>query len=336
MSIKILGIESSCDDSSMAILENGHILTNLTYTQKIHEKYGGVVPEWASRKHMEAIIPLLNETLEAASVRLEDLNAIAVTQGPGLMGSLMVGIGFAKGLSLGLNIPLIAVNHLEAHITSLMIDDPKPEFPFLCLTISGGHTQLVLVYDIGQMELLGTTIDDAAGEAFDKIGKHLGLPFPGGPYLDKLARTGKPIYKFPITKLDNYNYSFSGIKTSVLYFLRKKLAENPNFIQENLEDLCASVQHTIIEILCIQLIEVSKKYKIKNIGIAGGVSANSGLRNKLQELQMEYGWNVYFPQFQYCTDNAAMIAMVAYFKFIKNEFSKDNFEAMARYPLVNL
>lgn len=333
MSLKILGIETSCDDSSIAVLSDQDILANITYTQKIHQKYGGVVPEWASRKHLEAMVPLMQEVLETSGISIHELNAIAITQGPGLMGSLLVGIGFAKGLSLSTGLPLISVNHLEAHVMSLLIDEPKLTFPFICLTVSGGHTQLILVKDIGDLTVLGSTIDDAAGEAFDKIGKLLGLPFPGGPHLDKLAQSGEVKFKFPVTKLKNHNFSFSGLKTAVLVFLQKNLKENPNFISENLNDLCASVQDSIIQMLCIQLIDLSKKYKITNIGIAGGVSANQGLRQRINQLKGSLNWKVKFPQLQYCTDNAAMIATVGYYKYLKNDFAPINFSALSRFPI---
>ncbi|MEP7197368.1 MAG: tRNA (adenosine(37)-N6)-threonylcarbamoyltransferase complex transferase subunit TsaD [Saprospiraceae bacterium] len=333
MSIKILAVETSCDDSSMAVLEDGKILANVIYTQKIHEKYGGVVPEWASRKHLEAMIPLLEETFEKAQCELKDMDAIAVTQGPGLLGSLMVGIGFVKGLSLGTKLPMIAVNHLEAHVLSLMIDDPKPSFPFICLTVSGGHTQILLVRDYNDMELIGSTTDDAAGEAFDKTGKLLGLPYPAGPYIDKLAKDADPKFKFPISNLPGYQFSFSGIKTSVMYFLKKNLHEDPEFINKNLPELCASIQFSIVEMLCLKLIAVAKDYKINNIGVAGGVSANSGLRNRLHGLAKTHGWNLYFPQLQYCTDNAAMISTVAYYKYQRKDFAQIDFEALARYPI---
>ncbi|NOT38403.1 MAG: tRNA (adenosine(37)-N6)-threonylcarbamoyltransferase complex transferase subunit TsaD [Saprospiraceae bacterium] len=331
MSIKILGIETSCDDSSMSVLEDGKILSNVIYSQKIHEKYGGVVPEWASRKHVEAIVPLFHETLERASSNLDQFNAIAVTQGPGLIGSLMVGIGFAKGLSLSTGLPLITVNHLEAHVISLLIDEPRPSFPFICLTVSGGHTQLLIVRGFNDMELIGSTIDDAAGEAFDKTGKLLGLPYPAGPHMDKLAAQGKPVFTFPISNLPEYNFSFSGIKTSVLYFLKKKLEEDPYFISKHLNDICASIQHSIIEMLLIKVKKLSDETGITQIGIAGGVSANSGLRNKLNELSVKLKWDVYYPQLQYCTDNAAMIAYVAYHKFLQKDFATADFEAKARF-----
>lgn len=333
MPINIFGIETSCDDSSMSVLQDGKILSNVSFSQKIHEKYGGVVPEWASRKHMEAMVPLFLETLEKSSINIDELSAIAVTQGPGLIGSLMVGIGFAKGLSLSTKLPLITVNHLEAHVLSLMIDPPVPPFPFICLTVSGGHTQLIIVHDIHKMEVLGSTIDDAAGEAFDKTGKLLGLPYPAGPHMDRIASTGNPVFSFPISNLKDYNFSFSGIKTSVLYFLRKKLEEDPEFITKNLANICSSIQYSIIEMLMIKIKKLSSESGIKNIGIAGGVSANSGLRQSLKSSADELGWNIYYPQLQYCTDNAAMIAKVAYYKYLKSDFAKPDFAAMPRYSI---
>ncbi|MFN8280575.1 MAG: tRNA (adenosine(37)-N6)-threonylcarbamoyltransferase complex transferase subunit TsaD [Saprospiraceae bacterium] len=333
MSHLILAIESSCDDSSMAILRDDQVLANLTFDQKIHQKYGGVVPEWASRQHFEAMLPLYQEVCQQAGIRAGELNAIAVTQGPGLMGSLVVGLGFAKGLCLGLGIPLLPVNHLEAHVMSLLIDEPRPAFPFLCLTVSGGHTMLVLVRGIGEMELLGTTIDDAAGEAFDKIGKMLGLTFPGGPEIDRLAAQGQAVFKFPVSKAGGHNFSFSGLKTSVLYFLKKMTAEDPDFIHKNLQNLCASAQATIIEMLTRSLMGLAKEMNISQIGIAGGVSANRGLRNRMAELSEKHGWQVYFPALQYCTDNAAMIGITAWHKFQGQVASGLDVSALARYPL---
>jgi N6-L-threonylcarbamoyladenine synthase len=329
----LLGIESSCDDTSMAVLVDGVVASNVTYNQAIHAKYGGVIPEWASRKHMEAVVPVLEEAMKNANCQLKDLDGIAVTRGPGLMGSLVVGLCFAKGLSLSLDIPLIEVNHLEAHVLSLLIEDPKPSFPFLCLTVSGGHTQLVVVKDYDQLEVIGKTLDDAAGEAFDKTGKLLGLTYPAGPEMDKLADLGQPIFKFPVSKMKELDYSFSGLKTSVLYFLQDRLKEDPSFIHHNLNDLCASIQHTIIEILCHQLVKASTQTGIKQIGIAGGVSANSGLRKKILALAEINGWEVFMPRMEYCTDNAAMIAMGGYHKWKKGIFAEDDIEPLARMPI---
>ncbi|HQX44087.1 MAG TPA: tRNA (adenosine(37)-N6)-threonylcarbamoyltransferase complex transferase subunit TsaD [Saprospiraceae bacterium] len=329
----LLGIESSCDDTSMAVLVDGKVASNVTYNQTIHAKYGGVIPEWASRKHMEAVVPVMEEALLTAKCSLQDLDGIAVTRGPGLMGSLVVGLCFAKGLSYSLDIPLMVVNHLEAHVLSLLIEEPKPEFPFLCLTVSGGHTQLVIVRDYDRLEVIGHTLDDAAGEAFDKTGKLLGLGYPAGPEMDKLARIGKPIFKFPISKMKGLDYSFSGLKTSVLYFLKDRLKEDPHFITDHLNDLCASIQYTIVEILCHQLVKASEQNGIKRIGIAGGVSANSGLREKLHALAQKHSWEVFMPKMEYCTDNAAMIAMGGFQKWKKGLFAEDDIEPLARMPI---
>ncbi|MDQ3142078.1 MAG: tRNA (adenosine(37)-N6)-threonylcarbamoyltransferase complex transferase subunit TsaD [Bacteroidota bacterium] len=333
MLICLLAIESSCDDTSIAILKDGKVLANIISTQKIHEKYGGVVPENASRQHMESMIPTLREALAKAQINLTEIQAIAVTRGPGLIGALVVGLAFAKGLSLALNIPLIEVNHLEAHVMSLFLNDRVPPFPFLCLTVSGGHTQLLKVTDHNTMYLLGQTLDDAAGEAFDKIGKLLGLPYPAGHHIDRLAKTGQPLFKFTLAKVAGLNYSFSGLKTSVLYFLQNKLKENKNFITENLNDLCASVQEAIITMLCVTLTKAAKQFHLTHIGIAGGVSANSRLRTKIQSLAEDNHWNIYIPQLEYCTDNAGMIAISAYYKFKKSEFADEKITALARYTI---
>lgn len=329
----ILGIESSCDDTSAAILKNDTVLANITANQSVHEKYGGVVPELASRAHQQNIIPVVDAALKKANMQLKDVDAIAFTRGPGLMGSLVVGCSFAKALALATNIPLIDVNHMHAHILAHFINEgvPVPGFPFICLTVSGGHTQLVQVDSPLELKILGTTIDDAAGEAFDKIAKILGLPYPGGPLVDKLAKEGNPLaFQFAEPKVDGYNFSFSGLKTSVLYRLQKEQKNNPDFIKENLNDLCASVQHTILSILFKQLKRVSKETGIKEIAIAGGVSANSGLRNQLLETGKELGWNVYIPKFEYCTDNAAMIAMAGKFQYDKGIFADQSVSAQAR------
>jgi N6-L-threonylcarbamoyladenine synthase len=319
--VTILGIESSCDDTSAAVYKNGKILANVIATQDIHRLYGGVVPELASRSHQEQIIPVVDRALQRANVKKEELDAIAFTNGPGLLGSLLVGVSFAKSLSMALHIPLIEVNHMQAHILAHFIDDPKPPFPFLCLTVSGGHTQIVQVNDYLDMQIIGTTKDDAAGEAFDKIAKMLGLGYPGGPQVDKLAQQGNPErFHFPDSKMEGLDYSFSGIKTSVLYFLNAETAKNPNFIQENLADICASVQTRIISILLSKVKRASNETGIKHIAIAGGVSANSELRKQLQLMAVKQKWETYIPQFQYCTDNAAMIAITGYFKYLKEEF----------------
>lgn len=329
----ILAIESSCDDTSVSIIHGGKILSNITASQLIHIKYGGVVPEAASRAHIAHILPIYQAALDRAGITQDLLNCIAVTRGPGLLGSLIVGVSFAKGLAMGLNLPLIEVNHLQAHVASLLIERDKPGYPFLCLTVSGGHTQLVLVNQNLDMEIIGSTIDDAAGEAFDKIGKLLGLDYPAGPILDKLAAKGQRKFSFPIAKTKNYNFSFSGLKTSVLYFLQKELKLNKNFINENIEDLCKSVQDIIIDNLCINIPTIMQEYKIKDIGIAGGVSANSGLRARMTTLAEQYGWNLMIPKFEYCTDNAAMIGYLAHHKYRLGLFSDDDFTPLARYPI---
>jgi N6-L-threonylcarbamoyladenine synthase len=319
--ISILAIESSCDETSASIIVNGKVLNNIVATQSVHEKYGGVVPELASRAHQENLIPVVHEALSTAGISKKELSAIAVTRGPGLMGSLLVGVSFAKAFAKALDIPLIDVNHMQAHVLAHFIEEPWPSFPFICLTVSGGHTQLVLVKDHLTMEVIGETQDDAVGEAFDKTAKLLGLPYPGGPLLDRHAKEGNPkAFTFPVTRMPGLNYSFSGIKTAVLYFLRDRLAENPNFITENLADLCASIQYTLVEMLLIKLKAAMKEYGITEVAIAGGVSANSGLRAALSALAQRKGWTLYVPEFEYCTDNAAMIAMAAHFKYLRGEF----------------
>lgn len=319
--INILAIESSCDETSASIISDGKILNNIVATQSVHEKYGGVVPELASRAHQQHLIPVIHEAIETSGLKKEDLSAVGFTRGPGLMGSLMVGVSFAKSFAYSLGIPLIDVNHMQAHILAHFIDDPKPQFPFICLTVSGGHTQLVLVKDYLDMEVVGETLDDAVGEAFDKTAKLLGLPYPGGPLVDKYAQEGNPeAYKFPVSEMPGLNYSFSGIKTAVLYFLRDQIKENPDFIDQNMADICASVQYTLIKMLMQKLKRAAREYKVKDIAIAGGVSANSGLRKELERLAGELKWKVYIPKFEYCTDNAAMIAMAAHYKYLKGEF----------------
>jgi N6-L-threonylcarbamoyladenine synthase len=332
-SILILGIESSCDDTSAAILKNDAILSNVTAGQKVHEEFGGVVPELASRAHQQNIIPVVEAAIKRANVELKDIDAIAFTRGPGLMGSLVVGTAFAKSLSLALNKPLLDVNHMHAHILAHFIDEGQemPEFPFLCLTVSGGHTQIVRVNSPLDLEIIGSTIDDAAGEAFDKIAKIIGLPYPGGPLVDKLAQEGNPTkFTFAKPQIADYNYSFSGLKTSVLYFLQKQLKENPNFIEENKADICASVQHTIIEILFKKIIKASTDLSINQIAIAGGVSANSGLRKRLIELGEEQKWKVFIPKFEYCTDNAGMIAIAGKFLYEAGIFADQSISANPR------
>ncbi len=333
----ILGIESSCDDTSAAIINGNKILSNIAANQTVHQEYGGVVPELASRAHQQNIIPVVEKSFTKANIQQKDISAIGFTRGPGLLGSLLVGTSFAKSLAMSLDVPLIEVNHLQAHILCHFIEDANPmppKFPFLCLTVSGGHTMIVLVKDYFDMEIIGKTIDDAAGEAFDKIGKIMGLDYPAGPIIDKLAKLGNPdAFTFGKPKLENYDYSFSGIKTSVLYFLQKQLKENPNFIQENVENLCASVQKTIIDVLMKKLEKAAKDYDVKDVAIAGGVSANSGLREAMQNNVEKLGWNVYIPKFEYTTDNAAMIAMVAKLKFERGEFTDLRTSATARYDM---
>lgn len=333
----ILGIESSCDDTSAAIINGNKILSNIAANQTVHQEYGGVVPELASRAHQQNIIPVVEKSFTKANIQQKDISAIGFTRGPGLLGSLLVGTSFAKSLAMSLDVPLIEVNHLQAHILCHFIEDANPmppKFPFLCLTVSGGHTMIVLVKDYFDMEIIGKTIDDAAGEAFDKIGKIMGLDYPAGPIINKLAKLGNSdTFTFGKPKLENYDYSFSGIKTSVLYFLQKQLKENPNFIQENVENLCASVQKTIIDVLMKKLEKAAKDYDVKEVAIAGGVSANSGLREAMQNNVEKLGWNVYIPKFEYTTDNAAMIAMVAKLKFERREFTDLRTSATARYDM---
>ncbi len=337
-SIIILGIESSCDDTAAAIIKDGKILANVVANQDVHIAYGGVVPELASRAHQQNIVPVVDAALKKAGISKNELSAIAYTNGPGLLGSLLVGSSFAKSVALGLKIPLIEVNHMQGHILAHFIAAPSeqkkaPSFPFLCLTVSGGHTQIVRVDDFLKMEVIGETIDDAAGEAFDKVAKMLQLPYPGGPLVDKYAQLGNPNrFVFPHPKVDALNFSFSGLKTSVLYFLQKELAKNPNFITENLNDICASIQKTIVDILIIKLKNAAKQTNINQIAIAGGVSANSELRKKLENLKNE-GCDVFIPKFEFCTDNAAMIAITGYFKFLQHQFSTQQSIPNARMKL---
>lgn len=327
----ILAIESSCDESSAAVIINGKLHSNIVATQLIHTEWGGVVPELASRAHQQYIVPVVMEALQKANITKNDLNAIAFTRGPGLLGALLVGTSFAKSLALGLNIPLIDVNHMQAHVLAHFIDDPAPKFPFLCLTVSGGHTQIVLVRAPLDMEIIGQTQDDAVGEAFDKTAKLLNLPYPGGPLIDKKAKEGNPErFEFPMVEMPGLNYSFSGIKTAFLYFLQRETRQNPDFIEENINDICASMQATLIRILLQKLRKAARQYKINEIAIAGGVSANSGLRSALQKMGETENWNIYIPQFQYCTDNAGMIAMAAHFKAEKGEFCSQEVSPMPR------
>ena len=339
--MNIVAIESSCDETSAAVLVNGQIRSNVIATQLIHEQYGGVVPELASRAHQQHILPVVERALTDANVMKNQLSAVAFTRGPGLLGSLLVGTSFAKALALGLDIPLIEVNHMQAHVLAHFIDDrtdryaeaarPKPLFPFLCLTVSGGHTQLVRVDGPLAMRVIGQTMDDAVGEAFDKSAKLLGLPYPGGPLIDKYAKDGNPLaFRFPMSEMPELNFSFSGIKTAILYFLRDNVKTNPNFITENLSDICASIQHTLVQMLLTKLKRAARETGIRDIAIAGGVSANSGLRTALKQLGAEVGWNVFIPHFDYCTDNAAMIAMAAQFKYEAGAFAGQDVSPLPR------
>ncbi len=332
MSITILAIESSCDDTSASIVKDGKVLSNIVASQEVHKKYGGIVPEVASRAHQENILPVVDVALTEAGVQKEELSAIAFTRGPGLIGSLIVGVSFAKSLAMSLDIPIIEVHHMQAHILAHFAEPPYPKFPFLCLTVSGGHTQVVKVTDYLEMELLGQTLDDAAGEAFDKTGKLLGLDYPAGPIIDQLAKKGQPVFDFPEPQIPGLNFSFSGLKTSILYFLKRNLKENPGFIKENLADICASVQDRIVSILINKLKKAAKQTEIKEIAIAGGVSANSQLREALEKTGTDLGWNTYIPQFEFCTDNAAMIGITAFYKYEKQAFTSMDVIPMARMP----
>jgi N6-L-threonylcarbamoyladenine synthase len=334
----ILGIESSCDETAAAVIKEGKLLANIVAGQDVHRQWGGVIPELASRAHQQNIVPVIDKTLKEAKILPSEIDGIAFTRGPGLLGSLLVGASFAKGFALALNKPLIEVNHMQAHILAHFIEagknHKKPEFPFLCLTVSGGHTQLVLVNDPKTFTVLGETIDDAAGEAFDKTAKILGLPYPGGPVVDKLAKEGNPLaYKFPVANVPGLNYSFSGLKTSVLYFVRDELKKDAQFLERNIADVCASVQHTIIKSLFLKLELAAKEHNVKDIALAGGVSANSGLRKALSELGEKNHWNIFIPPFEFCTDNAAMIAMAGYFKFLEKDFASQDVAPLPRYTL---
>ncbi len=335
--IYILSIESSCDDTAAAVLENGKVLSNVVARQAIHEQYGGVVPELASRAHQQNIVPVIDVALSKANINREQLNAVAFTQGPGLMGSLLVGSSFAKSMALALNIPLIAVNHMQAHILAHFIDEEgydKPQFPFLAMTISGGHTQIVTVKDFFNMEIIGETTDDAVGEAFDKSAKILGLPYPGGPLVDKYAQLGNPkAFAFTKPKVPGMDFSFSGLKTQILYFVQKNVALNPNFVEENMNDICASIQHTIINILMDKIKIAVKETGITQVAIGGGVSANSGIRNTLKEAEKKYGWKTFIPKFEYTTDNAAMIGIVGYQKYLQHMFNDASVTSKARIEL---
>lgn len=330
----ILGIESSCDDTSAAILKNSAILSNVIAGQKVHEQYGGVVPELASRAHQQNIIPVVDAAIKQAGISQDDIDAIAFTRGPGLLGSLVVGTSFAKAFALAHQIPLLDVNHMHGHVLAHFIDDEgkeKPTFPFLCLTVSGGHTQIVLVKGPLEMEVIGTTIDDAAGEAFDKTAKLLGFPYPGGPLIDKRAREGNPDrFHFAKPNMEGYNFSFSGLKTSILYFLQKEQRANPDFIQENEADICASVQRAILDMLFVKLEKAAIDFGITEIAVAGGVSANSGLRARMEAYRTSHGWNTYIPKFEYCTDNAAMIAIAGRYLYEAGIFADQSISASAR------
>ncbi|MEP5341748.1 MAG: tRNA (adenosine(37)-N6)-threonylcarbamoyltransferase complex transferase subunit TsaD [Algibacter sp.] len=335
--IYILGIESSCDDTAASVIHNGKILSNVVATQKIHEEFGGVVPELASRAHQQNIVPVVHQALAKAGITKEQLNAVAFTRGPGLMGSLLVGTSFAKSLAYGLDIPLIDVNHMQGHILAHFIDEDgfkKPPFPFLAMTISGGHTQIVQVDNYFDMTVIGETIDDAVGEAYDKSGKILGLGYPAGPEIDKRAQLGNPkAYAFTKPKVAGLNFSFSGLKTAILYFIQREVKTNPNFIEENLNDICASIQYTIIGILMDKLKLATKQTDIKHIAIGGGVSANSGIRNAMKLGEQKFGWTTYVPKFEFTTDNAAMIAIVGYLKYLEDDFAEQDVTASARLKI---
>lgn len=327
----ILGIESSCDDTAAAICIDGKIVSNVIANQIVHQNYGGVVPELASRVHQQNIVPAVEEAISQAKIHKNDVDAIAFTRGPGLLGSLLVGTSFAKGFALANQLPLIEVNHMQAHILAHFIADRKPSFPFLCLTVSGGHTQIVLVRDHFDMEIVGQTTDDAAGEAFDKTAKILGLPYPGGPLIDKYAREGNPDkYQFPEPRIQGLDFSFSGLKTSIMYFVRDHVKADPDFLVNNINNICASVQKRIVTILLNKLRMAAAEYGIKTIAIAGGVSANSGLRNALLNTAEDLSWNVFIPEFQYCTDNAGMIAIAGYYKYLNKDFAGQDIVPLAR------
>ena len=330
----ILAIESSCDETSAAILRNGKVLNNVIATQSVHENYGGVVPELASRAHQQHIVPVVAQALREAEIKATELSAVAFTRGPGLLGSLLVGTSFAKGLALALNIPLIEVNHMNAHVLAHFIEDPQPAFPFLCLTVSGGHTQIVRVDGPLSMEVIGQTQDDAVGEAFDKAAKMFGLTYPGGPQLDRLAQQGNPqAFSFTETEMPGLDFSFSGIKTGILYFLQKQERQDPDFVEKNLPDLCASVQRTLVNMLLTKLRQAVAQTGIRQVAIAGGVSANSELRTRIHEVGQAEGWAVFIPKFEYCTDNAAMIAKAAQFKYEAQDFADQSISPLARMPL---
>jgi N6-L-threonylcarbamoyladenine synthase len=335
----ILGIESSCDDTAAAIIKDGKLLANVIASQSVHKLYGGVVPELASRAHQQNIIPVVDQAIKQSGIEKHQISAVAFTRGPGLMGSLLVGTSFAKAFAMGLQVPLIEVNHMQGHVLAHFIDDSdtkksKPEFPFLCLTVSGGHTQIVLVKDFFDMTVIGETIDDAAGEAFDKAAKIMGLPYPGGPLIDKFAKEGNPkAFTFSKPQIPDLNFSFSGLKTGFMNFINNETARNPSFTEENKVDICASIQRTIIDILMIKLKKASDQTGIKQIAIAGGVSANSELRATLERMKQELDWHVFIPKFEYCTDNAAMIAITGYYKYLRNDFTTQAAAPLPRYTL---
>ena len=339
MSVIILGIESSCDDTSAAVIKDGYLLSNVVSSQAVHEAYGGVVPELASRAHQQNIVPVVHEALKRAGVTKEELSAVAFTRGPGLMGSLLVGVSFAKGFARSLNIPLIDVNHLNGHVLAHFIkaegeENRQPNFPFLCLLVSGGNSQIILVKAYNDMEILGQTIDDAAGEAIDKCSKVMGLGYPGGPIIDKLARQGNPkAFTFSKPHIPGLDYSFSGLKTSFLYSLRDWLKEDPDFIEHHKVDLAASLEATVVDILMDKLRKAAKEYKIKEVAVAGGVSANNGLRNAFREHAEKYGWDIFIPKFSYTTDNAAMISITGYFKYLDRDFCSIDLPAYSRVTL---
>ena len=332
-SVKILAIESSCDDTAASVIIDKKIISNVIANQLVHSQYGGVVPELASRKHQINIIPTVDSALKKAGISKNELDAVAVVSGPGLMGSLIVGVTFAKTFASAMNLPLIEINHHAAHVMALFIDEPVPQFPFLALTVSGGHTQISIVRSFTDMEVIGRTLDDAAGEAFDKTGKLLGLTYPAGPVIDKLSKFGQPVFEFPEPKISGLDFSFSGLKTAILYFVQKETRKNPEFVNQNINDICASVQITIVNILMNKLVAASEQTGIKEIAIAGGVSANSGLRFTLEERGKELGWNTYIPKFEYCTDNAAMVAITAHYKFLNNDFADMSLNPKPRYAI---
>lgn len=332
---KILAIESSCDETSASVISNGKVLNNVIASQSVHSKYGGVVPELASRAHQRNIVHVVNEALVSSGIKVNGLDAVAFTRGPGLLGSLLVGVSFAKSIAIAEDIPLIEVNHLQAHVLSHFIDEPKPSFPFLCLTVSGGHTQILLVEDYLSMKVIGETQDDAAGEAFDKAAKIMGLPYPGGPLIDKYSKEGdENAFSFPATSMPGFDFSFSGIKTAFLYFIRDQLAIDADFIKKRRNDICASLQKHLVEMLMERIRKASEDLNIKEIAIAGGVSANSGLRKAVEDHGKELGWRTYIPEFQYCTDNAAMIGIAAHYKFLNNDFASLEVSPLARMPLL--